>query len=240
MKIIFVRHGESENNVISEDKADVENSRDFELRRSADPSITSLGRSQVARAGERLAQRGLSVERVYCSFLQRALQSAEILCSFLPSAAIHLDADRFEVGGCYKLGDASNEFRVVRGITPREAMARFPGVVIPKEYSDSVDDAWYRGTTKETWSEGVARAHRVMRWMQGLALERPTGAHVVVAHGDFLNALVQIADPTREGKYFPFANGSLTRFDVDSCGEVRLAFIGEMEFPVDETPPQPN
>ena len=231
MQIIFVRHGQSENNVISLDKLAVERTRGFELARSADPSVTDIGRSQISRAAEHLAQRGLFVERIYCSFMQRALQSTEIIQSYFPSAVIHLGVDLFEVGGMYKLDGASNEFRVEKGITPRVAMERWPGVVIPKEIGkNELDDAWYRGTTKETHSEGVARAHRVVRWMQELSLETSmTSTRIVITHGDFLNTLVKVVDPSSVDGCV--RNGSLTRFDVDSCGVVSAAFIGEMELP---------
>lgn len=68
MKLIFMRHGESEYNLLG--------------RCNADPavrvSLTELGRQQAGAARERLRQE--PIRRIYVSRLQRAQETAAIVC----------------------------------------------------------------------------------------------------------------------------------------------------------------
>lgn len=68
MKLIFIRHGESEYNLSGLCNADP----------AARVSLTELGRQQAGAARERLRQE--PIRRVYVSRLQRAQETAAILC----------------------------------------------------------------------------------------------------------------------------------------------------------------
>ena len=104
MKLYFVRHGESEANVL----------RVFS-NRGWQHGLTATGRAQVEALADRLVDAG--IDRVYASPLQRAVETAAIL------------SDRLAVG--YEVTDALREYDcgVIEGATGEEASRTYGEVL---------------------------------------------------------------------------------------------------------------
>lgn len=236
MRFLFIRHGESENNVISPSEImgkrawTPETRMSFERQRSADPPLTLAGWEQIDAVAQHVAKGGVSalanLGNIYCSFQLRALQSADILHTHLPSSPVHCEVDLHEAGGCYKFNEINNRMEAERGLSPRDVMRRYPKARLPRGMA--LDGAWYRGTGKEREEEVQARAVRVLDWMRRLSEQEQEQErevwHIVIAHGHFLNALVQHVEGHQ--RYFHFPNSSLTMFRASKKG-IQVLYVGQ-------------
>ncbi|RJR28301.1 histidine phosphatase family protein [Candidatus Microgenomates bacterium] len=106
MKILFVRHGESVDDI--EDR----------YGGSADFDLTERGREQVTVSAKKISFLGEKFEIVLCSPLKRALQTAEIIANQL-----HLEVEVFEYLKERNLNG------VLTGLVRSEAKQKYPEVV---------------------------------------------------------------------------------------------------------------
>jgi len=79
--LIFVRHGATAPNLDG-----LRCGGDLDLR------MTDLGRAQIARAAQTMRERGLRIDLIVASDLQRTRESAEIVAAALGGVAIEIDA----------------------------------------------------------------------------------------------------------------------------------------------------
>lgn len=82
MKLIIVRHGQTDRNV------------DEHRPGHHDISLNAIGRSQVARLAERLSNE--RIDRIYVSTLQRAKETAQAIAAHHPGTPVIVDAEIHE------------------------------------------------------------------------------------------------------------------------------------------------
>ena len=109
MRLIFVRHAESVNNVIAKHinrSTHFENGRKSWLtNRKADPKLSQGGRLQAELLSNHVHEvlskmtRGEPKVLIYTSPMMRALETAEALGKALKGAEIHVDDNLHEIGG---------------------------------------------------------------------------------------------------------------------------------------------
>jgi len=131
VKLLLIRHGQSSNNVLTAAGHPFEG-------RTADPSLTDLGRVQAARLAEAFADRRLPRPQVLlCSPMVRAVQTSVAISEEL-DVPVELITDAYEVGGLY--GGLPAAPTAVRGAGAARLREVNPRVIVP---SDIGEDGWY-------------------------------------------------------------------------------------------------
>ncbi|WP_158263715.1 histidine phosphatase family protein [Deinococcus arcticus] len=178
MKLLLIRHGQSENNVI-------EHLPDYAQRRLPDPPLTPLGRSQAGHTAAHLAAQAHSVTHLYTSLMTRAVQTAAPFTQALGLPA-HGLAAAYEYGGL-TTGPAGH-FAPVLGRDHTSLQADCPALVWPQELTGQ---PWDGGA--EAWEEvGFARrAAGVLAELRGRHAGPDTLA--LITHHDFAGALIRAA-----------------------------------------------
>ena len=165
LRLVLVRHGESQNNALAEQ---LSGSSEFEARRHVDPDLTDLGRRQAESLATFLADGAarsqavsqiLPLAHVCVSPMKRALQTAAPLVSRLGVSA-EIGTDCFEVGGMYHEGGT-----VSKGLSPKE-MKREISCSVPDEVSE---DGWCGLRERETREEAKLRANLVATRIRRMA-----------------------------------------------------------------------
>ena len=82
MRLIIMRHGESQNNVLS--KISHELSRQY---RTAEPEISNVAIGECRAVGTKLTEMGLNFDLMLCGAQKRAVQSLKYVRETLVSAA---------------------------------------------------------------------------------------------------------------------------------------------------------
>eukprot|EP00451_Oxyrrhis_marina_P001621 CAMPEP_0204270052 /NCGR_PEP_ID=MMETSP0468-20130131/18043_1 /ASSEMBLY_ACC=CAM_ASM_000383 /TAXON_ID=2969 /ORGANISM="Oxyrrhis marina" /LENGTH=256 /DNA_ID=CAMNT_0051245539 /DNA_START=35 /DNA_END=805 /DNA_ORIENTATION=+ len=193
MRVLLVRHGESENNALHLRPGMTHEL--WEQLRTEDPVLSDMGQQQADALADYIsgatqdgrAQVLLPVGQILVSPVLRALQTAE------PTAkALGLQPtvwpEIYEKGGIFHNGKKPGH-----GMGRVEMQERFPTYQIPDEVTDQ---GWYgvdepRG--KETMAEAADRARRVAARLREMVKEGAgrDGATLLVAHHDFLDLLCQ-------------------------------------------------
>lgn len=191
----FVRHGETENNVLARQLKDAE----YEKARSSDPPLSALGHEQVRRVARhpalaKLFGPGKPPVDLYASPLVRAVETAaQLQCTLPGTPPIRLRAELTEVGGLREALEDGGHL-VLPGMTPDELQQRFPDLDL--DLSEVPSEGWWAGSPVEDKSEAGRRAirervARVACWARELRPTAPGGRHVVViGHGALLNRLL--------------------------------------------------
>mmetsp|Transcript_24731 Transcript_24731/g.62181 ORF Transcript_24731/g.62181 Transcript_24731/m.62181 type:complete len:330 (+) Transcript_24731:83-1072(+) len=186
-RIYFLRHGESTNNVRSD-----------EAFREPDPSLTTLGHQQAANIGNYLSKLAAyyNFKHVYVSPMKKTLATAAPLTSFLkaaPSTAgIHCEAHPllYEYGGLFdeKYGSST-------GLTRKEMREMAPYVKLPEDtdaklsfpFPGSDSEGWYAVNAKETNKNYLARVKQLASWLWSL-----DDASLLVTHGKLMDTVVKV------------------------------------------------
>ncbi len=74
MRIIFMRHGETLNNVYAKISMKV-----FEEKRAAEPELSDIGVNSCIQMGQKLKELGFQFDKIMCSGHKRAILSAKYL-----------------------------------------------------------------------------------------------------------------------------------------------------------------
>eukprot|EP01062_Namystynia_karyoxenos_P060608 TRINITY_DN52282_c0_g1_i1.p1 TRINITY_DN52282_c0_g1~~TRINITY_DN52282_c0_g1_i1.p1 ORF type:complete len:286 (+),score=72.13 TRINITY_DN52282_c0_g1_i1:83-859(+) len=228
LRLAFVRHGESLNNVLEAQSEEL-----YRKQRSHDPSVSDLGRRQAQSVADWFADKGKStlvqpVHQLWCSPVLRTMQTASPIAKVLSlRPQVHLDI--FEAGGIYTLlpdGGAEGH----GGLTRSEMEREFPDYVLPDGVTDK---GWYPvAQGREEPEACVERAKRVAERFIAYAKELTADQNVcVVAHYDLLCALMDaLLDPQRPRPpplgntthfvRWRFYNASITMVDIYQDGGV--------------------
>lgn len=156
-KFIITRHGQTEWNV------------EKRMQGQSNSPLTPLGRKQAEALGIRL--RGIDIDAVYCSSLQRAIDSTNLICKGRNLPVTTTD-DLMEIG----LGSWSGKLLAD----------------VEKEYPEQADNFWRHPEAYvpmpggETYQQLKDRASRVLKQM---AKAHPNQTILVVAHGIVLKTL---------------------------------------------------
>lgn len=225
MELIFIRHGQSANNVL----------KDVSLR-DKDPELTELGHRQAERVAEFLAAGGHKewpehlegqpfFDRLYCSPMLRAMQTVDPI-----GRALGIDpevwVDIHEMGGIYL--DHGEERGVIAysGQTRGEMSEKFPGYRLPEEVEE---DGWWKGNGMESFAAGQGRAIGVASALK----EKADGDERIclVTHGGFMSCLLQALGRQlpAEGYYYEHANTAITHLRLSADGGVTLLFSNRVD-----------
>ena len=233
MLLIVVRHGESENNVLSESirsehgYGTERTQQEYDSRKSPDPHLSEQGRRQARRVAEYLRSvyinpenganavfgstvRRIEEVRVASSPMQRALQTSKPIAEAF-SCGVEVLRDSHENKGCW-----SGSTGPARGLSAKEIEDAYP---FASAWDKEDDDGWWACRPKETPSESAARAIRLASMLRGMALQATKRtAYILVSHGNFMSMLVQAlldlspATPPLREKMFKHQNTALSIF----------------------------
>ncbi|CAD7939549.1 unnamed protein product [Amoebophrya sp. A120] len=186
-RVYFLRHGESTNNVRTE-----------EAFREPDPGLTTLGTQQSANIGNYLSKLAsyYNFKQVFVSPMKKTLATASTLTSFLAAtpatASIHCEAHPliYEFGGLF-----DEKYGASKGLTRAEMRAIAPQVKLPEDADKKLafpfpgddSDGWYERNAKESNADYLKRVSQVADWLWSL-----DQATLLVTHGKFLDTLLKV------------------------------------------------
>lgn len=227
MQLYFIRHAQSENNLLWT----ITGSTDG---RHEDPDLTELGRKQVvelvkflsgngkkprhADAYDPYNLQGFDLTHIYTSLMHRAVATGEIIAEKL-GLPLHAWCEIHERGGIYTY-DSNTEERVgLPGKGRKFFETRYPKLILP----DELDDTGWWNQPYETEEEAITRAEQVVHDL--LEWHGNTDHRVaLISHGGFYNAFLLVVlnlafqmdcDVTGQKKQIWFAlnNAGITRID---------------------------
>ena len=199
MQLIFIRHAQSQNNVIGETGV---TAHEFEKRRSHDAELSDLGVAQSTELGEgvkrtllkqlapRMRQLPKTKTRVCLAIspMKRTLLTAQPVIKALEAlnseGSIHLPSvdvvpHIFENGGCYSEKDGI--FIGKPGLTKSDMLTFIPTARIP----DELHKGWWASSTRETEEELELRVTKTTEWIKSTACKDIHDVLIVVSHQDF-------------------------------------------------------
>jgi 2,3-bisphosphoglycerate-dependent phosphoglycerate mutase len=221
MQLYFIRHGQSENNLLWAQTGSFEG-------RSEDPGLTHTGRQQaealaqfLARPGPVGADRrmdhdpqnlaGFALTHLYCSLMVRAVVTGTIL-----SRALNLPLvawrDLHEVGGIHYKDVQTGERIGLPGKNHDYFERHHPELILPESLGEG---GWW----DRPYEERDQRAARARRFLSDL-LEKHGASDdrvAAVSHGGFFRHLMRamLGLPEVEGLWFTLNNAAITRIDFD-------------------------
>jgi len=241
MQFYFIRHAQSENNVLWERTGS-------STGRSEDPELTEVGQQQAeflarflsgADSTPRLAQdtaakvhvrdvhnvAGFGITHLYSSLMVRAVATGAIIAQALHLPLVARE-DLHEVGGIYRKDEETEERIGQAGNNRAYFEAHYPDLVLP----GSVGEAGWWNRPFEELEERPLRAQRFLRDL----LERHghTDDRVaVVSHGGFYQYLMAavLNLPSREGYWFAINNAAITRMDFHE-ERIGLIYLNRVDF----------
>lgn len=242
MQIYFIRHAQSVNNAVWDDKNYNEETR------MADPVLTKKGREQARLTAEHLAENHPDVEKrwvdpqnrvgydlthIYCSLMERAVQTGSVIAERLDLPLEGL-VDLHEVGGIYLKEQAGDEeiVHILHGHGRSYFEKHYPRLLL----TDGVDGkGWWQGGI-EAKEVRFPRARRILEFL----LERHGDSEDrvgVIIHGGIYRYIFRMLfnfDPQMPGDLnLPYNiiinNCSISRFDFEEDG-FSLMYQNKVDF----------
>lgn len=233
MQLYFIRHGQSENNLLWETTGS-------ETGRSHDPELTDIGHKQAQAMANfvsrpvtnfsederyRLNRAGFGFTHLYCSLMVRAVATGVVVAQ---SARLPLTAwvDLHEGGGIYLQQEDTGELNGLPGKARSYFETHYPGLVLPENLDEK---GWWNRPFEEK-EERLPRANRVLTEL----LKRHGGTDhrvAVISHGGFYNyfltAVMGFDDdlPT----WFSLNNTAITRIDFYDQ-RVNIVYTNRLDF----------
>ncbi len=226
MRLYFIRHGQSENNLLWEETGSNQG-------RSEDPELTKIGYQQAQYLGEFIKKkdhvrlRGIDNEvdrdqfqftHLYTSLMVRSVKTATILSDTL---GISLNAwpEIHECGGIY-LDDENNQPVGLPGKTRSYFAENYHNLCLP----DNVTDTGWYNRPFESEMDRPKRAKRVLETLltdHGNTEDRVA----IVSHGGFYMELIRVLfSIPNDHTWFLMNNTGVSRFDFGIDGGVRLIY----------------
>lgn len=233
MRLIFIRHGQSENNELWDQTQS-------NLNRVADPQLTNTGKKQIEATSKFLnyllhdetqsisnsmAQFNLGETYLYCSLMERAIQSGVIFAKNL-SLTLYANPDVHENGGLYLENPDTNERKGEPGRSIDSIKETYPDLVLPEGINPL---GWWN----RPYEERETRRARAKKVLNDLISKHANSNNTVllVSHGGFYNyllrALLEIKDDTPS--WFVFYNGAITLVEI-SEEHLRIVFCNRYDF----------
>jgi 2,3-bisphosphoglycerate-dependent phosphoglycerate mutase len=207
MRVYLIRHGQSENNILTEDTI---------LQRKVDPDLTKLGYEQRDYLAEfltttlELHETSFGFTHLYCSAMHRALLTVQPVAKAFDMQP-QVWVDLHEKGGMFLR--EKGHVNGFKGMTRASILKEFPNYDLPDTIKDN---GWYdseMGTEPETHS--FYRAIKVATALQQRAESDDVLA--LVSHAGFLDILLkaifnQLPSRPRTTNYYHY-NTAITRID---------------------------
>lgn len=233
MQFYFIRHGQSENNVLWDRTGS-------STGRSDDPELTEVGKQQAQIVARFLATTspsattgttdhtnaaGFGITHLYTSLMVRAVATGAALARELNIPLIGVES-LHEWGGVY-LDDAVTGKPVGQPGHTRSYFARhYPELVVPESCDES---GWWKCRPYEEPAITVARAERLMQVL--LAQHGGTDDRVaLIVHGGFYNHMLRVLFKTQaENGWFSLNNVGITRIDF-RADEFSMLYSNRVDF----------
>ncbi|GMI45889.1 hypothetical protein TrCOL_g686 [Triparma columacea] len=228
LRVTLIRHGESENNILSEIGPAA-----YKAGRFADPPLTALGKEQAEATSCYLSGQDCNAliknpDTLYVSPFLRTLQTSAPTARKLPDVQVVVWDDIFEVGGCYK------ENQSVGGLTRGDVKKQFG---YDTWYNEPSEAGWYTLPSKETKDAALTRIKGVAKELTRMAgeceKEGKDRCIYMVVHGDFIDYLLEVlmGIPTagdQNRTVFRTYNCGITSFDLWGNGMVKILWVNFM------------
>lgn len=238
MELYFVRHGQSENNLLYDRTGSSSG-------RVADPELTGVGERQAEQVAAFLAgagdddtadtastsrrdlhnATGFDITHCYTSLMVRAVATGHKIAEAL-GVPLLTWIDLHESGGMYLYDEATDVTTSQPGKSRGYLREHYPRLVLPASVTEA---GWWRRSF-ETKEERAPRARNVLADLLGRHGDTDHRV-LVVSHGGFFNHFMRaIFDlPERDDYWFAMHNASITR--VDFIDEQRiLAYMNRVDF----------
>jgi 2,3-bisphosphoglycerate-dependent phosphoglycerate mutase len=234
MELYFIRHGQSENNLLWAQTGSSEG-------RSEDPGLTEVGSRQARRLAELLRQgditpnapltdwdpqnaTGFRITHLYSSLMLRAVITGDFIAEALDLPLVGWP-DLHESGGIYQRDELSGERIGLPGKNRAYFEAHFPNLVLPEELGA---EGWWNRPF-EAQEDRPPRARRVLHEL----LERHGDTEhrvAMVSHGGFYNWLLHaiLNLPQMDGHWFVLNNAAVSRLDFGRDA-IRVAYMNRAD-----------
>lgn len=239
MQLYFIRHGQSENNLLWARTGSSEG-------RVADPALTEVGRRQaalvaafLARARSRDVSRlgegtvdwdlqntyGFPITHCYCSLMERAVETGHAIAEALDLPLLGW-IEIHETGGMYIRDAETGEALARPGRVRSYLEEHYPRIVLPEA---ATEEGWWNRPLEPDEAR-QPRADAVVREL----LEKHGGTNdgvVFVSHGGFYNHLLRaiLGLDISDDRWFAANNTSITR--IDFRGDARVvAYQNRVDF----------
>ena len=186
MRLYFIRHGQSENNVL--------NQTQYETSRKHDPLLTDIGQEQAQRIADFLVGaidmphpdlEPIAFTKLFVSPMIRALDTAKPIVEAL-GIVPEVWTDIHEIGGLFT-ADVEDNITSFPGLTTLDFAERYTTYTLPENVTDT--GWWNSPSGRETPDQFLARAIRVAMKLREYA--HTNEQIVLVAHAAFLDALIK-------------------------------------------------
>ncbi len=238
MHLYFVRHGQSENNLLYAQTGGSEG-------RVADPALTAKGHEQAALVARFLARTGgaeswgdgdsqnvndVKVTHCYTSLMERAVATGHTIAEALDLPLLGW-IDLHETGGMFQ-DDKATGMRVPQpGRSRSYLQATYPRIVLPEGASE---DGWWNRPF-ELHEARTPRAQRVLVELLERHGDTDDGV-ILVSHGGFFNHFMRVvlSLPDTESVWFAARNTSVTHLrlqeDDQDGNRVLLLYLNRVDF----------
>ncbi|HXV44963.1 MAG TPA: histidine phosphatase family protein [Anaerolineae bacterium] len=233
MKLFIIRHAQSTNNALPDERD-----------RVPDPPLTELGHHQAQLLAEHLAtgknpelsawtsveasvshnRRSYDITKLYCSAMHRSLQTAQPIAQAL-NLTPEIWLDIHEHGGIYLDHGAEKGIVGYPGRTRSEILAEFPTCVLPEAITE---EGWWTGG-QEDWPSVHGRAIKVVAELRARAASDERIA--IVSHGGFIDALIKSLlnqSPSPHVFYYNF-NTAISRIDFRDDGRLDFRYLNRVD-----------
>jgi 2,3-bisphosphoglycerate-dependent phosphoglycerate mutase len=229
MELFLIRHAQSTNNALPDDRL-----------RVVDPLLTDLGLRQASLLAEHLAHgkdteswpaeteitnggngNSYGITRLYCSAMHRALQTASAVGKAL-GVQPEVWVDVHEHGGMWLDHGEAGGIVGYPGMLRAEIEAEFPDFILPEAISGQ--GWWDRRRGHETDEDAGVRAVAVAASLKERAASKEHVA--IITHGGFLTLLLRslIGLPVTARVFFHHDNTGITRVRLWADGYVSVRY----------------
>ena len=201
LRLYFIRHGESTNNVLAEKMGACDR---FYQERNPDPPLTSLGESQAHCVGRRMAHEVPELSQIWCSYLHRAISTAHGIFQEHPkSPQIVLLPGIAELGGYYCYCPNSKRHVASTGPNNAQILERFSWMRqegVPVSLAPEAEGGWNTTTQRENAPQARKRADSLVSLLEqrclGLSTTTSSSSPVldinIITHGDFFECVMGV------------------------------------------------
>ncbi|HMD89322.1 MAG TPA: histidine phosphatase family protein [Anaerolineaceae bacterium] len=234
MQLFFIRHAQSENNLLLEQTG----SNDV---RCVDPELTHLGYQQAQVLAEFLgrSQSVVKMNRASASQNIQAIQLTHLYTSLMIRAVatgVEISKttglplmgwlDLHELGGIYQKNPQTGMKAGLPGHSKAYFEQRYPELILP----DSVGEQGWWNRPHEPNQQGLSRARCVLQELY----TRHGGSNDrvgLISHGDFYQMFLPVIfGQTPENlPFFQLNNAAITRIDLEA-NKIRVMYLNRMDY----------
>ncbi|MFP4643125.1 MAG: histidine phosphatase family protein [Spirochaetales bacterium] len=233
MILYYLRHGESQNNVL-------DSAEDWTTARSSEPDLTEHGVKQAERTAQLFSRaaatdrpvenynpyrdEAFAITHIYSSPHLRAIRTAAPIAAQL-RMAVNVYEDIHEAGGTVDHDREAGVYRGASGVSRAEANSVCDRLVFPDHLAEA---GWWNGRAPETEEQRVLRAKRVRKEL--LEAHGPDDRVLLVSHTHFHVYFICsiLGLPYRDGYWITLNNCALTRISFDRRG-VRIEYLNRQD-----------